>query len=224
MSCTRNNQKTMPDRNVTHVLEALEKRDPLASEQLLPLVYDELRRLAGQKMAQEAAGHTLQPTALVHEAYLRLVGGAPARWESRGHFYAAAAESMRRVLIEAARRKSSQKRGRGRLRIEFSEDIARDEPAPLESLLALDEALEKLKTEDADSFELVMLRYFGGLTVEEAAAAMGISARTAKRYWSFARAWLQREMDRDGQRVSDKAVILHGDWTRESDLPECSGI
>ncbi len=199
------------NRDITRVLEAIERGESLASEQLLPLVYDELRRLAARKMAEEARDHTLQPTALVHEAYLRLVGDRTLRdgtdpngsqppdsapkWQSRGHFYAAAAEAMRRILIEAARRKASLKRGHGRLRVEFSDDIAEHESASADSLLALDEALQKLEAEDPESFQIVMLRYFGGLTVAETAAALGVSPRTAKRHWSFARAWLQREID-----------------------------
>jgi RNA polymerase sigma factor (TIGR02999 family) len=183
--------------DVTLILSRIESGDPLAADQLLPLVYDELRRLAGQKMAQEAVQHTLQPTALVHEAYLRLVGNGSGRsWDNRGHFYAAAAEAMRRILIEAARRKSSLKRGGDRRRTELPDEIAAEVTADSDNLLALDDALRKLETEDPAVYRLVMLRYFGGLTVEEAAASLGISERTAKRNWSFARAWLQREIER----------------------------
>jgi RNA polymerase sigma factor (TIGR02999 family) len=178
-------------------LDALEQGDSGASERLLPLVYDELRRLAGRKMAHEAVDHTLQPTALVHEAYLRLVGGdgKHRRWDNRGHFYAAAAEAMRRILIESARRKASGKHGGDQRRVEIQDVI---DAASLEhpnSLLDLDEALKKLEAVDPPAAKLVMLRFFGGLTVEEAAAALGVSTRTAKRNWSFARAWLAREME-----------------------------
>ncbi len=151
-------------------------------------------------MSQEAVGHTLQPTALVHEAYLRLVADvSDSNWENRGHFYAAAAEAMRRILIEAARRKSSLKQGGDRQRIELPEEIADVNFADSDAIIALDGSLEKLQQKDPESFKLVMLRYFGGLTVDEAAAAMGISPRTAKRNWSFARAWLQREINRQSE-------------------------
>lgn len=181
---------------VTLALDALGGGAPLAVEELLPLVYQDLRRLARRKMAREAPGNTLGPTALVHEAYLRLVSdGSPQRWVNRGHFYAAAAEAMRRILIEAARRKSSLKRGGERRRVELTE-TSLEEHAPPEGLLALDEVLKKLEAEDPESFRVVVLRYFGGLGVEETAAALGISPRTAKRNWSFARAWLRREMER----------------------------
>ena len=186
----------MPNHDVTLLLESIEQGDPDASDQFLSLVYEELRRLAAYQMAREVPDHTLQPTALVHEAYLRLIG-RDARWNSRSHFFAAAAEAMRRILIESARRKSSQKRGGGRTRLEFSEEMAPQTPPAADSLLALDEALRKLERADAESAQVVTLRFFGGLTVEEVAETMGISARTVKRYWSFARAWLQREIDRD---------------------------
>lgn len=184
---------TNPD--VTQILGALERGDAQASEQLLPLVYEELRKLAAAKMAQEVVDHTLQPTALVHEAYLRLVGDGGS-WENRGHFFAAAAEAMRRILIEEARRRSSLKRGGNQTIVELPDDIISPDKNESESILALDEALTKLKASDPDSYRLVMLRYFTGLTVEEAAQSLGISTRTAKRYWSFARAWLQREIER----------------------------
>ena len=183
--------------DVTRILSRIESGDPRAAEELLPLVYDALRRLAAHKMTQESPDHTLQPTALVHEAYVRLVDRDAARkWDNRGHFFAAAAEAMRRILIEEARRKQSLRRGGGLVRIEFDPDIAAEEVADSARLLALDEALQKLAATDPDSAELVKLRYFAGMTVEEAARLLDISPRTAKRNWSYARAWLQREMER----------------------------
>lgn len=185
----------MSEDSVTRAVEAVSRGEPMASDRLLTLVYDQLRQLAAKKMAQERAEHTLQPTALVHEAYLRLIGDGPHQgWESRGHFYAAAAEAMRRILIEAARRKASLKRGGGRVSVEFTEVVAPGEPISSDALLALDSALEKLEVEDPDVFKLVMLRYFGGLSVEKTALALDVSPRTVKRHWSFARAWLQREI------------------------------
>lgn len=183
--------------DVTRIISEIERGSPQAAAELLPLVYDELRRLATQQMAQEKVGHTLQPTALVHEAWVRLVGGhSQQAWDNRGHFYAAASEAMRRILIEAARRKASLKRGGEFSRIELT-DVSTDQSQEVDwaSLLALDEALSKLKVEDAECHQLVMLRFFGGLTVHEAALSLGISPRTAKRNWSYARAWLQREID-----------------------------
>ena len=183
--------------DVTQILESLSRGESVAADRLLPLVYEELRRLAGKKMAHEAVNHTLQPTALVHEVYLRMVGDAAGtNWRNRGHFFAAAAEAMRRILIEEARRRESLKRGGGHLITELPEDVVQNGSQDVDSLLALDDALKKLETEDPDSFKLVMLRYFGGQTVEEAADSLGISPRTAKRHWSFARAWLQREIER----------------------------
>ncbi len=183
--------------DVTQLLAAIESGDPWAAEELLPLVYGELRRLAARKMAREAAWHTLHPTDLVHEAYLRLVrGGEAGGWASRGHFYAAAAEAMRRILIEAARRKASLKRGGGRRKVALPSELADRPSSALDDLLALDEALERLEREDPESFRLVMLRYFGGLTVSQTAEVLGLSTRTVKRHWSFARAWLQRELER----------------------------
>ena len=185
--------------DVTRILNAIEQGDPHAASQLLPLVYEELRRLAARKMAAEPSGQTLNATALVHEAYLRLVGGdaeVEHRWDSRGHFFAAAAEAMRRILIENARRKRSAKRGGKLARRELQEHDAVVEPDDHENLLALDEALAKLAAEEPESARLVELRYFAGLTIEQAAAALGVSPRTAKRNWSYARAWLRREMDR----------------------------
>jgi RNA polymerase sigma factor (TIGR02999 family) len=179
---------------VTRVLSAIERGDPRAAEQLLPLVYDELRKLAAARMAEEAPGNTLNATALVHEAYLRLVGAGDAvRWDSRGHFFAAAAEAMRRILVEAARRKRRQKHGGGRARIDL--DAARPAaPDPRDDLVALDAALTKLAAEDLQAAKLVELRHFTGLSVAEAAQALAISPRTADRVWAFARAWLHREL------------------------------
>src|SRR5437588_818591 len=189
---------------ITRVLEAIEQGDPHAAHQLLPLVYDELRRLAAQKLTSEAPGQTLQATALVHEAYLRLVGtGDEQRWDSRGHFFAAAAEAMRRILVENVRRKRSLKRGGGRAREEFDE-VLLAAPEPVEDLLALDEALDKLAANDPVKAELVKLRYFAGMTIEEAAAALGISPATAKRYWTYTRTWLYQEIAGDGGKPPDR--------------------
>jgi RNA polymerase sigma factor (TIGR02999 family) len=175
---------------VTHILSAIERGDPRAAEQLLPLVYDELRKLAAQRLAQEKPGQTLQPTALVHEAYLRLAGqGDGPRWENPGHFFVAAAEAMRRILVENARRKSRLKRGGDRQRVGL-EQVEPASYAPPEDLLALDEALGLLAAEDGQKAELVKLRYYAGLSVEEAARCLGISRATAARYWAYARAWL----------------------------------
>ena len=179
--------------DVTRILAAIEHGEPQAAEKLLPLVYDELRKLAAQKLAQEKPGQTLQATALVHEAYLRLVDNPARRWESRGHFFAAAAEAMRRILIDSARRKRRPKHGGDRHRVDL--DDAGDAIAPpVADLLALDEALEKLAVEDKDSADLVKLRYFAGLSLAEAAEALGLPARTAGRRWAYARAWLSEEM------------------------------
>ncbi len=181
--------------DVTRILSRIESGDPRAADELLPLVYDALRRLAAQKMIHEAADHTLQPTALVHEAYVRLVDGESAqRWDNRGHFYAAAAEAMRRILIEEARRKQTLRRGGGLVRLDFDEELAVADVTDAARLLALDEALQKLAVTDPESAKLVELRYFAGMTVDEAARLLDISPRTAKRNWAYARAWLQREM------------------------------
>jgi RNA polymerase sigma factor (TIGR02999 family) len=184
--------------DVTRILSAIEQGDPHAAGQLLPLVYDELRRLAAQKLTHEKPGHTLDATALVHEAYLRLVGdqcpgSSPLHWNSRGHFFAAAAEAMRRILVDSARSKRAARRGGGRKRVEL--EVAglaarMDDP----KLLALDEALAKLERLHPSKAQLVKLRYFAGLAIREAAAVLGISTATADRYWAYARAWLQREM------------------------------
>jgi RNA polymerase sigma factor (TIGR02999 family) len=179
--------------DVTRILSAIEQGDPHAAEQLLPLVYDELRQLAAQKLAQERPGQTLQATALVHEAYLRLTGNDPARpWDGRGHFFAAAAEAMRHILIDQVRRKQSQKRGGTLRRVQAD---AGDLPAApddhaAEDLLSLDEALQQFEREEPLKARLVKLRYFAGLSLADAAAALGISAATAKRYWVYARSWL----------------------------------
>ena len=185
--------------DVTRILSAIEQGDAQAAEQLLPLVYDELRRLAAQKMAQEAPCQTLQATALVHEAYLRLVDVEKVRhFNSRGHFFAAAAEAMRRILVGNARRKKSQKRGGGVHRAEL--DVAElASQQQCERLIALDEALARFSQIDPTKAELVKLRYFAGFTIREAADALGISTATADRYWAYARAWLQRETRLDDE-------------------------
>jgi RNA polymerase sigma factor (TIGR02999 family) len=181
---------------VTQILSAIEQGDPSAAERLLPLVYDELRKLAAQKLAHEQPGQTLEATALVHEAYLRLVDGEQAQhWNSRRHFFAACAEAMRRILVESARRKQSLKRGGDRARVEFDR-LPLAEPEPREDLLALDAALTRLAAIDRLAAELVQLRYFAGLTLPLAAECLAVSARTAGRLWAFARAWLQREIER----------------------------
>ncbi len=182
--------------DVTQLLNAIERGERHAAEQLLPLVYAELRQLAAQRLLRETPGQTLQATALVHEAYVRLVGDEQAeaeRWDHRGHFFAAAAEAMRRILIENARRKQSLKRGGQMERVDLdeAEPAARDRD---EELLALDEALQKFATLDPRKAELVQLRYFGGLTSEQAAKVLGISVATAERDWTYARAWLRCEL------------------------------
>jgi RNA polymerase sigma factor (TIGR02999 family) len=181
--------------DVTRILDALQNGDPKAAEQLLPLVYDELRRLAAHKMASEAPGHTLQATALVHEAWLHLTHNASREWNSRGHFYAAAAEAMRHILIDNARRKQRVRHGGGLLRVQLDQvelASATDE----ETLLRVDEALSKFAAEDPAKAHLVKLRYFAGLSIPEAAAALGMSESTAKRAWAYARAWLYDELNR----------------------------
>jgi RNA polymerase sigma factor (TIGR02999 family) len=177
--------------DVTHILSAIENGDAHAAEELLPLVYDQLRQLAARRLAREAPGNTLQPTALVHEAYLRLVDVEKAQhWDSRGHFFAAAAEAMRRILVENARRKKRHKRGGGRRRVELTgQDLAvATDP---DELLALDEALTKLAAEDALAASVAKLRLYAGLSVEQAGTAMGISRANAYRQWTYANAWLQ---------------------------------
>lgn len=176
---------------VTRVLSELAKGDRHAAEQLLPLVYDELRKLAAARMAAESPDQTLQPTALVHEAYLRLSSPVDeARWENRGHFFAAAAEAMRRILVDAARRKRTEKHGGHRQRVELT-DVAADPEVVDEQLLALDAALTGLAAEDPVAARLVELRHFAGLSIEDAAAALGLSRATAYRQWTYARAWLR---------------------------------
>jgi len=179
---------------VTRILSAIEQGDDRASERLLPLVYDELRRLAGRWLARERPGQTLQATALVHEAYLRLVGSPqPQSWNSQGHFFAAAAEAMRRILIDSARRKLSQKHGGGHRRIDFDAAFPASDAAP-DALLAVDEAITKLEEQFPDHAHLVKLRHYAGFTTEQCAAALRISERTAKRRWAFARAFLYSEL------------------------------
>jgi RNA polymerase sigma factor (TIGR02999 family) len=182
--------------DVTHILSAIEQGDPRAAEQLLPLVYDELRKLAAEKMAHERPGQTLQATALVHEAYVRLVDVArPQHWNSRGHFFAAAAEAMRRILVEQARRKQAVKHGGGLLRVDLPEDFA-DRAYLSDDLVALDETLSQLERHDPDAARLVKLRYFAGLGHQEAADVMGVSRGAADRLWALARAWLFRQLSK----------------------------
>jgi RNA polymerase sigma factor (TIGR02999 family) len=180
--------------DVTRILEAAHKGDPTAADQLLPLVYDELRRLAAHRMANEAAGHTLQPTALVHEAWLRLVGDESKKWDGRAHFFAAAAEAMRRILIDRARRKRAVRHGGVQQRVDFQDVDLASSTNDDDQLLAVSEALDKLAVQHIVEAELVKLRYFVGMTNDEAAEVLGISPRTAKYYWTHARAWLFREI------------------------------
>jgi RNA polymerase sigma factor (TIGR02999 family) len=184
--------------DVTQILSAIEAGDPKAAAELLPLVYDELRKLAAARLAAEKPGQTLQATALVHEAYLRLVGGAqPQDWNGRGHFFAAAAEAMRRILVESARRKHALRRGgAGERRDLLEEDLA--VPPSDNDLLDLDEALAEFAAIDSQAAELVKLRVFAGVTVDEAAGLLGVSPRTAKRSWAYARAWLGRRLGDPG--------------------------
>jgi len=193
--------------DVTRILQSIEEGDPQAAEELLPLVYDELRKLAAARMAHEKPGQTLQATALVHDAYLRLVeserrGSSPPSWNSRGHFFAAAAEAMRRILIENARQRKREKRGGQLRRVELSEvQIGIDSPP--DDLLALDESLEKLAAADPQIAQLVKLHCFAGLSIEQAAELLSISTRTAYRNWSYARAWLFRTIEQDQRDSAD---------------------
>lgn len=180
--------------NVTQILDAIQHGDPKAADELLPLVYQELRRLAAHKMASEAPGHTLQPTALVHEAWLRLVGNdGEAQFQNRAHFFGAAAEAMRRILIDRARRKKALRHGGGQQRLDV-EDIEIPAPADDDEMLAVNDALDRFAALDAQKAELVKLRYFAGLTIEESAQVLKISEPTVKRWWAYARAWLFREI------------------------------
>lgn len=182
--------------DVTQILSRIEDGDPHAANQLLPLVYEELRKLASSRMSQEAVGQTLQPTALVHEAFMRLVGSESGQdWDNRGHFFAAAAEAMRRILIDNARRKNSAKRGGDQARHDLRDDDAVLHPDNSDTLLALDEALTRFAEVEPDMARMVELRYFTGLTIEETAKVLGVSPRTTKRNWAYARAWLKRAMD-----------------------------
>ncbi len=196
---------------VTQLLSDLAAGKPDAGHALLPLVYDQLRRAAQQRMAQERSGHTLSATALVHEAYMRLVGDDDVKWDGRGHFYAAAAEAMRRILIEHARSRGRVKRGGDRQRVPLNVVDLAAEPDP-DQIMALDGAIERLAKEDARLAEIVRLRFYAGLSVEETAAALGISDRTVKRDWAFARAWLHREIEKNEPRT-------HGD-TEEDEHAE----
>jgi RNA polymerase sigma factor (TIGR02999 family) len=175
--------------DVTRILNAIEQGDAKATDELLPLVYEELRLLAAQRLSREPPGQTLQATALVHEAYLRLVGDEPQTWQNRGHFFAAAAEAMRRILVENARRKKSTKHGGGHLSVDL-DDVEVAARTESDDLIAIDEALTRLGVEDPVKAALVKLRFFAGLSVDQAAEALGISRATAIRHWSFARAWL----------------------------------
>jgi RNA polymerase sigma factor (TIGR02999 family) len=191
---------------VSRILSAVERGDPQAASRLLPLVYDELRQLAAHKLAHESPGHTLQPTALVHEAYLRLVAAPRGpqddpSWDSRGHFFAAAAEAMRRILVDNARRKHAAKRGGGAGRVPL-EEFHRVTESP-QDLLDLDDALTRFAAEEPDKARLVQLRFFAGLSTPEAATALGVSVATAERWWAFARAWLYSELQGGEEKSSD---------------------
>lgn len=183
--------------DVTRILSQIEQGDPAAAEQLLPLVYDELRKLAAARLAQEKPGQTLQATALVHDAYIRLVGGDTAqKWDSRGHFFAAAAEAMRRILVETARRKGRTKRGAGLERRDL-DDVEIPNSGNLHEVLVIDEALTRLESQNGAAAQLVKLRYFAGFTISEAAEVLGVSARKADQIWAYARSWLLAEIGDD---------------------------
>lgn len=185
--------------DVTQIISQIESGDPSAAEQLLPLVYDELRRMAAAKLAQEKPGQTLQATALVHDAYLRLVESEKARtWNGRAHFFRAAAEAMRHILVDAARRKLSLKRGGEHHQVDLDQVVAAV-PAPADDVVALSEALDQLAARDPEKAELVKLRYFGGLSVQEAADLLGISRATADRHWGYAKTWLYRQLTREAE-------------------------
>lgn len=197
-------------RQVTQILSAMERGDPKASAELLPIIYDELRRLAAQKLSREPPGQTLQATALVHEAYIRLVGSECPPWNSRGHFFGAAAEAMRRILVENARRKRSIKHGGRRERLSLDEITLATADDPLgDDLILLDEALEKLAQRDRLKADVVKLRYFAGLTIAQTAQALDISHATAERHWDYARSWLHAEIKerrRSGHRQQESSV------------------
>jgi RNA polymerase sigma factor (TIGR02999 family) len=186
-----------PAQQTTRILEAIQRGEPKGADELLPIVYDELRRLAARKLSDEKPGQTLQATALVHEAYIRLVGSGDPGWKGRGHFFGAAAEAMRRILVERARSKGRIKRGGDRRRVDIDPGLLASEDRP-DELLALDEALTRLAAQDGPKAEVVKLHFFGGLTLPETARALGISLATAERRWSYARAWLRVEMGGNG--------------------------
>ena len=194
--------------DVTRILNAIEHGDAKAADELLPLVYEELRKLAAYKMANESPGQTLQATALVHEAWLRLTGNQNQKWDGRGHFFAAAAEAMRRILIDKARRKKAMRHG-GELHRADDELVNLAAPAQDEELLAVNDALEKFAALDKEKAELVKLRYFAGLTIEQAAEVLGVSEPTVKRHWAYARAWLFREIQ-DERAKNNKAGLSPG--------------
>jgi RNA polymerase sigma factor (TIGR02999 family) len=183
--------------DITQALQAIRSGNGHPSEELLPLVYNELRNLAAARMAQEASGQTLQATALVHEAWMRVAGNGPRKWENRGHFFAAAAEAMRRILIENARRKSRLKHGGGQIRVEL-EEFNLAAASPDEQVLQLEDALEKLQAQDPPKAQIVVMKFFGGMTDREIAEVQGVTERTVERHWAFAKAWLLSEIKRAG--------------------------